>query len=365
MVLTKKLKYDTPHLRMGGIDIGMSKEIKILGLTIDEKLTFNSHVANVCKKALNIYKQLSRAARVSWGLHPEVIRLIYTAAVEPVIMYAASAWAPAAKKLGVQKQLNAVQRGFAQKLTRAYRTVSLNAALALAGVLPLDLRIQEAAALYEAKRGVLRPALGDVEVERVAVYADSPHPAKHMRLEFISLEDQQLVDLHNTQAVRIYTDGSKIDGKVGAALSLWSNGAEIKSVKLKLSPHCTVYQAELLAICEATRVVLKRKETSFGVYSDSRSALETVTNNNTRHPLALEVRQNIRTCKLQDKEISLFWIKAHAGLAGNERADHLAKEAALKLKKKPDYDQCPVSFAKRQIRLESLGEWNRRYIPTR
>lgn len=75
---------------MGGVPIGMSNEVKILGQTIDEKLTFNTHVANVCKKAANVYKQLSHAARVSWGLHPDIIRI---ANVEPVITYSASVWA--------------------------------------------------------------------------------------------------------------------------------------------------------------------------------------------------------------------------------------------------------------------------------
>ncbi|KAL0861194.1 hypothetical protein ABMA27_009674 [Loxostege sticticalis] len=142
MVVTRKLKFDSPRLAMGGVRIELAREMKLLGLTIDDGLTFNTHVRNVCRKSLGLYRQLSRAAKVQWGLSPEVIRTIYVAVVEPVIMYAASAWAPAAKKLG-----------FAQKMVKAYRTVSLNSALLLAGILPLDLRIQEAAALYEVKRG--------------------------------------------------------------------------------------------------------------------------------------------------------------------------------------------------------------------
>ncbi|XP_048481539.1 uncharacterized protein LOC125489547, partial [Plutella xylostella] len=136
---------------------------------------------------------------------------------------------------------------------------------------------------------------------------------------------------------------------------------QIKAIKLKLSPHCTVYQAELLAICRATRVIKDRKEESFGIYSDSRSALETIANNYAPHPLAVETRCNLNQCKLQNKQVSLFWIKAHAGLEGNEQADALAKQAAKDLKCKPHYDQCPVSFVKRQIRMDSLEEWNRRY----
>lgn len=359
MVVTRKLKYDVPLLSMGGVDIGMSKEIKVLGLTIDHQLTFNNHAANVCRKAANIYKQLARAAKVSWGLHPEVIRCIYT--VEPVITYAASAWVPETKKIGVQRMLNTIQRGFAQKLCKSYRTVSLNASLVLAGILPLDLRVQEAAALYEAKRGVPRPALVGREVERVVAFAETPHPAKHTAMGFVSLEDQSLVDTHNNQAVRFFTDGSRIAGRVGAALSLWDSEAEIRSVKLSLPSCCTVYQAELLAVCVATREILKRKEGTFGIYSDSKAALQTVTNQGSLHALAVEARANVRAALSQSKDVSLFWVKAHVGVQDNERADYLAKEAALKSKKKPDYDCCPVSFVKRQIRMESLDEWNRRY----
>lgn len=57
MVLTRKLIYDTPRLIMGGVGIEMSSEIKILGLTIDRGLTFNSHVTGVCKKMLGFIER--------------------------------------------------------------------------------------------------------------------------------------------------------------------------------------------------------------------------------------------------------------------------------------------------------------------
>lgn len=49
------------------------------------------------------------------------------------------------------------------------------------------------------------------------------------------------------------------------------------------------------------------------------------------------------------------------GLEGNERADQLAKEAAMYSRKRPDYDLCPISYVKRGIRCATLDEWNRRY----
>ncbi|CAK1592792.1 unnamed protein product [Parnassius mnemosyne] len=361
MIITRKLKHDTPRLSMGGIDIGMSKEIKLLGVTIDNKLTFNTHVSNVCRKAIGIYKQLCKAAKVSWGLHPEVIRVIYLATVEPIILYAASVWAQAAKKLGVIKQLAVVQRGIAQKLCKAYRTVSLNSALVLAGILPLDLRVREAASLYEAKKGVPQPVLAGREVERMASAVEGPHPAERLELEIISLVNEEQLNKHSEINVHIFTDGSKIEGKVGAALSEWKNKTENKALKLALPTYCTVYQAELLAICRATGQILKHRASSFGIYSDSMAALQTIINSNCLHPLAVECRDNLRAISLQNKVVTLFWIKAHAGLEGNERADRLAKEAAKNSKVRPDYDLCPVSFVKRSIRMATLDEWNQRY----
>ncbi|XP_013197886.2 uncharacterized protein LOC106140796 [Amyelois transitella] len=346
---------------MGGTAIQPVSQIKLLGVTIDSKLTFNAHVANACKKATGIYRQLAKAAKTNWGLNPEIVRVIYNAAVEPVVLYAASVWGAAAEKISVRKQLDAVQRGFAQKICRAYRTVSLNSALVLAGLLPLDLRIREAASLYEIKRGARLPELGDWEIERTASALDAPHPAERIDLGFTGLADRQQVEANINFDVRIYTDGSKIDGGVGAAISIWRGEAETRSVKFCLSSYCTVYQAELLAICEATRRVIKYNASTFGVYSDSMAALQTVTSPVSLHPLAVKTRENLKTITRQNKSIKLFWIKAHAGLEGNERADQLAKEAAVNTKRKADYDLCPVSCVKGILRKRSLGVWDDRY----
>ncbi|GBP96395.1 hypothetical protein EVAR_90492_1 [Eumeta japonica] len=46
-------------------------------------------------KATNIYKGLARAAKATWGLSPEVVRTIYITVIEPTVLYASCAWAPA------------------------------------------------------------------------------------------------------------------------------------------------------------------------------------------------------------------------------------------------------------------------------
>ncbi|CAH2218226.1 jg13488 [Pararge aegeria aegeria] len=364
MVITRKLKYDSPLLSMGGSGVGLSSEIKILGLTIDQSLTFNAHMRSTCKKVQAIYKKLCRAAKVSWGLHPEVIKTIYTAVVEPIVLYAASAWAPATKKLGVRRQLNAVQRTFAQKITKAYRTVSLNAAMILAGILPLDLRVQEAAALYKAKKGVFHQLPDDRAIEVKLEYAAQHigHPADRTEIGYsLPVTLTETTNGHTPDCTLIYTDGSKIEGKVGAAVSVWDRGVETRAIKLKLEPYCTVFQAELLAIDRATQWARNNTKSEYCILSDSRSALDLIKSGKVSHPLAHSIRRNIGAVQAQGRSIKLCWIKAHVGNVGNERADALAKEAALNTKTTATYSACPISYAKRMIRGETQQIWQNRY----
>ncbi|XP_059049813.1 uncharacterized protein LOC131844848 [Achroia grisella] len=294
-------------------------------------------MAAVCKKAIAIYKQLARAAKVNWGLHPEVTRTIYTAVVEPIIMYAASAWSESVTKIEFRKQLSVVQRGFAQKICRAYRTVSLNSALVLSGILPLDLRIREAASLYEARRGRADGLVGDRDVERMTPAADKPHPAEQGRLEFRDLVDEeQYKTAQQDCEIRIFTDGSKIEGRVGAALSVWNRATETKALKLALSAHCTVYQAELLALSRAVGIASEHPATTIGILSDSRAALQTVANPKAPTPSTRGVGR-----------------KREGGPSRQGSGPEVEEEVRLRL--------VSVSFAKRLIRDRTIAEWDRRY----
>ncbi|GBP61462.1 Putative 115 kDa protein in type-1 retrotransposable element R1DM [Eumeta japonica] len=92
IVLTKKLKCNDPVVHMDGEQISLVGEIRLLALTIDNKLTFIPHVAKACEKAANIYKDLARAAKATWSLSQEVIRTIQITVIEPFVLYASCAW---------------------------------------------------------------------------------------------------------------------------------------------------------------------------------------------------------------------------------------------------------------------------------
>ncbi|GIX87711.1 RNase H domain-containing protein [Caerostris darwini] len=91
------------------------------------------------------------------------------------------------------------------------------------------------------------------------------------------------------------------------------------------------------------------------IITDSRSVLLALANVNTNSEISI-IKNKIRN---YNGTIHLFWIKAHVGFAGNEKADEYAKEAT----RKPDVDiaiQYNTLFVKNIMKKEILAEWQRR-----
>lgn len=131
------------------------------------------------KKAADLYKQLACAAKVTWGLNGEITRTVYVAVIEPIVLYSTNEWASAAQLQLVKNQLNTMQRGFAQKICKAYRMVFLTSATVLASLIPLDLRVKKVHNLYLAKKGHSQDYLPpEKELEQTVKYKDHPHPTK-------------------------------------------------------------------------------------------------------------------------------------------------------------------------------------------
>ncbi|GIY73321.1 RNase H domain-containing protein [Caerostris darwini] len=94
------------------------------------------------------------------------------------------------------------------------------------------------------------------------------------------------------------------------------------------------------------------------IITDSRSVLQALDNINNIDPLIIPFRNSINRL---DGKIHLHWIKAHAGFAGNERADVLAKSAI----NKPSID-IQVNFTptivKRLLHKHTMAEWQTRWL---
>jgi hypothetical protein len=84
-----------------------------------------------------------KCCRLSWGLSRNAISLLYKTTVIPTILYNCSVWASAIPRKRVIAALKSAQRPFALTIGRLFKSTSTDAALILANILPLHLKIIE------------------------------------------------------------------------------------------------------------------------------------------------------------------------------------------------------------------------------
>jgi ribonuclease HI len=350
------------NIEMNGQLITITKEIKLLGVIIDEDLKFTRHVIHAIEKAQRIYKSLVKIARPTWGVKSEIIRTIYSQAIEPGLTYACNIWSKALKYKYIRKKLKSFQRPFAVRIARGFKTLSLTSALALADIIPIDLKIKELSAIEDVKlTGTTEHLPTDVQYQGRVDFRNLSHPADRIRVLHVNVETaDHAIALESTHGLSIYTDGSKLDGKVGCGFQVVENGVHTVKQKHKLGDECSVFQAELIAIDKGLTYVSGRRTQEVIIFSDSKSSLLALKNRSSVNPIVHNIHDKLAHLTGKGVAWAFVWTRAHVGIPGNEAADVLAKEATVK-RSGPIFADFPLTYAKHNIREDVIREWNQRY----
>jgi ribonuclease HI len=133
--------------------------------------------------------------------------------------------------------------------------------------------------------------------------------------------------------IRIYTDGSATNGKVGAAAVIYRKEKRIKTLwkHLGSDEEHTVYEAECTGILMGLHAIKRWKYKRTTIYADNQAALQGLTANEPgpgKYLLdAIHNEIGVATKKKGKDNITLRWIPGHQGVEGNEAADVEAKRA--------------------------------------
>ena len=127
------------EVRMADTILKRTRTPKLLGVVLDEKLTFQEHIKTVEVKAQKVLSAL-RVLGKTEKIDPTNMIRLYKSIVVPQLEYAASVWLS-----GKCEILDRVQRRGLAMCLGVPATASLEALQVEAGVLPLDLRREELA----------------------------------------------------------------------------------------------------------------------------------------------------------------------------------------------------------------------------
>ena len=325
--------------------------MKYLGIYFDCCLTFDKHIEKLVERTTTMIYTLGKSAKLYWGLDHKSLKIIYEGALIPILTYGAPVWEEAAGKHRNLCKLQRVQRLMNIKIAKAYRTISHYASRFMAGVPPIAIVIAEKAQLYKTK---LQKGAAS-EYDMPVPVTDWPHPAR--RASIIETNDSI------SYATEIYTDGSKIGGKVGAGVAIYMDKTLVRQCKYKLHDCCSNNQAEQLAILKSLELLPTldgHNPSTVVTYNDSKVPLAALKNNSIHNYLTEGIRNVVSHLTQLDWTIHFGWVKAHAGIEGNEMADTLAKEAAQgKDKQNIVYDRIPTTSAATELQKEGIIKWQR------
>ena len=161
----------------------------------------------------------------------------------------------------------------------------------------------------------------------------------------IASTPEEAISQHNnlcgrTDTTCVYTDGSGINGHVGAAAMILSNPRSMSSLVLQkrtqymgTDTQSTVYTAELKGILLALEILIAHCSPDhhhFTIFTDNQSALKTLQSpgNTSGQYILAELLQTLDGAATAGLTAHFRWIPAHRGILGNETVDRAAKEAA-------------------------------------
>ncbi|KAJ5543315.1 zinc knuckle domain protein [Penicillium sp. DV-2018c] len=386
---------------------------RYLGYWLDPGLEFHHHREKAVAKAGVSLHALRSLAGSSWGASLNAMRKIYQAVIIPQMLFGVSVWyqpmlTTKTKTRTICKPFAAIQKQAACMISGAFRTTAaeaLNVELHLPPILnrlvketalrirtgpvfavpPLMLRRRPAeerdwagwtpmeAQAWKAGGCLTAPprTVSKWESRKAFIQAPWQAPPKVIiedREVAVNHHDEILAKVSEKRPLIMYTDGSGIDGKIGAAAVIDLQPQHAHS-QMGDDETSTVYAAELRAIemaltmaLESTEPWVEQTKNGFVIFADSQAALRAL-----KRPRMPSGQVYLSGCldsiqQLADKGIwtELRWIPAHQGVIGNEIADHHAKDAA----EGPEGPHIPLNrgirlaaAAKKRIRNDAKLEW--------
>ena len=78
VLFTHRRNPDLGSFSKNGLKLELSKEARLLRVTLDSKLTWKPHITGIIRKATTALMQCRQIVGKTWGIKPSMMKLIYT-----------------------------------------------------------------------------------------------------------------------------------------------------------------------------------------------------------------------------------------------------------------------------------------------
>lgn len=370
LLFSKQADEENPILSLHNKNIRYEPNIKFLGMTFDQKLTWGAHIKNLkqtCQNGINLLKTL---ANQNWGADRTTLLHIYRALIRSRIDYGAIVYASASKSL--LKTIDSIHNTAIRIALGAYRTSPTESLYCESGEPPLVLRRQYLSLSYASavsanphnvtydnvfstrfkdtyqkhKRSappfyerinrsmddlqILFPKTYPVNVATTPPWIISPPLCNTYLTLFKKTETAPSIILNHFSEILskysshliLYTDASKIQGDVGAGV-VAANFTRM----YRLPPTCSIFSGELYAILQALICAKEQDKSKIVIITDSLSALNGLKQIYPDNPLLSLIKDELYIIQQLNKTVEFIWVPSHIGITGNEEADKTARRA--------------------------------------
>src|ERR1700678_68322 len=359
------------------LKVKTSSSHKFLGVILDDELRFKHHTDYALAKGTEWEARIRSIAKMAKGAKGKFIRRLYYTVGLAKMLYAADVWctSPLDRPRAASRssthitKMERVQRKVALRVTGALRTTPSDLLLPHAGLIPLQLQIKKVcqnSALRIATLPVHHPLFKTANKAAKKVPKKHPSPL-HIILRLLpsypsnmetidtlrkppgwrqplktiipdSEEEALALNNDNTDDVKLYTDGSGLNGHIGAAAVLTRGFHPFIIERHYLGPETehTVYEGEcvgqLLGLPLLSRLpaTLGIKTVTLAVDNQASISAHASTKPGPGSYLISQIHEALKSIKQSHGpvRIKIQWIPSHKGIPGSERADKEAKKAA-------------------------------------
>ena len=402
-------------LILGNQRIPSKETARFLGVVVDNKLNWKGQCAAALAKGQDWLIQFNRLAKASQGIRAKYIRQLYLSIAIPRMFYAADIFLTPQQNAGsrrlsspnnraVMNKMAAIQRRAAIMITGAMKTTATDILELMANLLPFRIlvdKIRYRAALRLTTLPPTHPLYKPVQnaAKRLVKRHRTPlHDLMHRyklhpeNMETINatryntnwkprmttkIIDDAIKDMEQDHPdVKIFTDGSGMEGKIGASAVLYRNNRLKSTLRYQLGTqkHHTVYEGEGVGILLGTKLM----EREWGIrsaifYIDNRAAIlaSQLSKPAPGHHIFDIIHKDIGNImdRNHNLRVTFKWIPGHKGAEGNEQADILAKKAITEgsstANRLPKYLQEPLPQSKsasiqafnEKLKAQTKKEW--------